>query len=126
MKSKQPQFYGASTTAYKNARRLRKRQTKAEEVLWQLVRNRKIANAKIRRQHPIGPFYVDFYCHEAQLVIEVDGSIHDVEEVQVYDKERQGYIEGFGITFLRFSNDEVLINPESVVKEIEDFINSLK
>ncbi len=64
------------------AKGLRKRQTSAEELFWKIVRNRNMLNLKIRRQHPIGPFIVDFYCHELLLVIEIDGSIHDLEEVK--------------------------------------------
>ncbi|MCU0748147.1 MAG: N-6 DNA methylase [Akkermansiaceae bacterium] len=59
------------------ARELRKKQTPAEELLWQLLRNRQIADLKIRRQHQIGDYITDFYCHERKLVIELDGEIHE-------------------------------------------------
>ena len=125
MKSKQPQFYGASTKAYKRARSLRRRETEAEAVLWNILRNRKIAKHKFRRQHPIGPFYADFYCHEALLVIEVDGKIHDRVDVREYDIQRQEYIESLGITVLRFSNESVLEQPAAVVEEVRRFLDQL-
>ncbi len=58
------------------ARRLRKRQTKSEKLLWQALRNRQLSDLKFLRQHPIGHSIVDFYCHENRLVIEIDGGIH--------------------------------------------------
>ncbi|MBN4062283.1 MAG: hypothetical protein COA57_12145 [Flavobacteriales bacterium] len=122
MKSIRPHYYGASTKAYKTARDLRKSQTKAEKMLWHILRNRNIGNHKFRRQHPIGPFFADFYCHEALLVIEVDGDIHELKEVKEYDAERQEYIEGLGLTVLRFTNEEVLEEPDRVAEEIEAFL----
>ncbi len=124
MKSKIPQYYGANTKASKNARRLRKAQTKAEKMMWHMLRDRKISNQKFRRQHPVGPFFVDFYCHEALLVIEVDGDVHLIKEVKDRDEERQEYIENLGLRVLRFTNAEVLDEPDRVVIEIESFLKS--
>jgi type I restriction enzyme R subunit len=64
------------TGLLKEARELRKNQTSAEEVLWQLLRNRKLDNLKFRRQHQIGHYIVDFYCHERKLIVELDGAVH--------------------------------------------------
>ena len=125
MRSKQPQFYGAGSKAYKRARDLRQRQTEAESVLWELLRNRKVGNYKFRRQHPIGSFFVDFYCHEALLVIEVDGKIHLRPDVQQYDIERQEFIEARGIKVLRFTNEYVLEQSEQVVKDILQTLKSV-
>ena len=58
------------------ARELRKQQTPAEDLLWELIRNRQLADLKFRRQHQIGDYVVDFYCYEARLVVEVDGDVH--------------------------------------------------
>lgn len=93
-------------------------------MLWHVIRNRNICNQKFRRQHPIGPFFVDFYCHEALLVIEVDGDIHLIKEIKERDEERQKYIEKLGLRVLRFTNEQVLEEPDKVVKEIEGFFKS--
>ncbi len=82
-------------------RKLRKTQTNVEKLLWYLLRNRQIANAKFRRQHPIGPYIVDFYCHEASLAIELDGGQHAEQQLD-YDHNRTEYIESQGIKVLRF------------------------
>jgi very-short-patch-repair endonuclease len=118
VKSKQPFYFGASTKAYKTARNLRESQTKAETVLWHILRNRKVGKYKFRRQHPVGPFFVDFYCHKVLLVIEVDGKIHELDDVKQYDAERQEYLEALGHTVLRFTNEMVLEEPDKVVGEI--------
>lgn len=106
-----------SLTAY--ARKLRKNQTKAEELLWELLRNRQLNNLKFKRQHPIHPsFILDFYCHEKKIAIEVDG-IHHAETLQQnYDEERTGQLNFLGIKVLRFTNEEVLNQTEKVLQQI--------
>jgi Uncharacterized protein conserved in bacteria len=93
-----------------------------KKFLWQVLRNRKVAGLKFRRQHPLGKFVVDFYCHEAKLVIELDGNIHEMPEVKVYDKDRQETIEQLELTVLRFTNDEIFNNLESVVNKISSHL----
>ena len=92
------------------ARRLRRDETDAEKAIWRLLRNRQFSTLKFRRQHPVGPYFVDFYCHEKQLVIEIDGGQHSAER----DRERTAYLEARGLTVLRFWNSDVLKNPEGV------------
>ncbi|MCH8831601.1 MAG: DUF559 domain-containing protein [Chloroflexi bacterium] len=75
------------------ARRLRTNSTGAEVVLWAVLRNRKLEGAKFRRQHPLGRYIADFYCHEALLVVELDGSVHDDAPQAEYDAVRQKEIE---------------------------------
>ena len=77
---------------------------------------------KFRRQHPFSVYILDFYCHSLKLAIEVDGSIHNVEEVKENDLIRQQQLEREGLTFLRFSNDEVKLKPEEVFQQIETFL----
>jgi len=102
-----------------NARELRKNQTDAEELLWQLLRNRQLNNLKFRRQHPLkAGFVLDFFCAEANLGIEVDGGYHSKKEQQEYDIERTKIINEYGIRIIRFSNEQVLTNTEQVLKEI--------
>ena len=110
-------FYGASNLLFEKARALRNNMTQVELVLWEYLRQRPLG-FKFRRQHPLGIYIVDFYCHKVKLVIEVDGNIHDVEEVKMNDVVRQKQIEAEGITVMRFSNDEVLKSMETVIQKI--------
>lgn len=104
------------------ARELRKKQTKAEEIFWQLVRNRKFNNLKFRRQHQIGNYIADFYCNELRLVIEFDGEVHNSPEQQKHDSKRDKFLTSSGFKVLRFKNQEILNSPESVFEEIENAI----
>ncbi|MCL6613063.1 MAG: endonuclease domain-containing protein [Firmicutes bacterium] len=74
-------------------RELRQTATDAEELLWGLIRDRQLCGAKFRRQHPGGPFVLDFYCHEAKLAVELDGGVH-TDPVQAHQRCRTG--QGFG------------------------------
>jgi very-short-patch-repair endonuclease len=108
------EFAGLKTLA----RELRKDQTSAEELLWSLLRNRQLLGFKFRRQHQFGRHVADFYCREAQLVIECDGSQHDLNEQWKHDQTRDAYMELQGLRVLRFSNKIVLTDIESVLEQI--------
>lgn len=101
------------------ARELRKKETKAEEVFWELVRDRSFLDLKFRRQHQIGDYIVDFYCHEENLIVELDGSVHDTPERKKADHKRDKYLTGLGNTVLRFPNSELLNDPEAVLHSIQ-------
>ncbi len=102
----------------KNTRRkLRSTMPPAEVALWRQLRLRQISGCKFRRQASIGKYIVDFYCPEKKLVIEVDGDSHSGNET--YDKQRQKYIESFGIRFLRFTNIDIFETLEGVVEIIK-------
>ncbi len=73
---------------------------------------------KFRKQHPVWIFIVDFYCHEYKLVIEVDGEIHNEEELIEHDLNRTAELNKFGLKMLRFTNDQILFNIDSVITEI--------
>ena len=88
--------------------------------LWHYLRNKKLG-VKFRRQHGIGPYVVDFYCKENNLVIESDGAQHKDEKE--YDKERDNYMETLGIKVLRFWNGEIDKNTEKVLQKIKDYIH---
>ena len=103
------------------ARQMRHEPTPAEEHLWQHIRSRRVFNTKFRRQHAIERFIVDFYCAEAQLIIEVDGSIHDYTQEQ--DAVRQAFLESLGLRVLRFSNGEVLLAIDAVPERIGEALN---
>ncbi|RII29771.1 MAG: hypothetical protein CXR30_10685 [Geobacter sp.] len=101
-----------------NARELRARLTDAEQLLWYLLRNRSFCGYKFRRQHPAGRYILDFYCHEKLLAIELDGGGHGAEEQRLYDAERTKELEGAGINVLRFWNNQVLAETESVLMSL--------
>ncbi len=107
------------------AKELRQRQTSAEELFWKMVRNRRMLGLKIRRQHPIGKYIVDFYCHELQLVIELDGSIHNLEHVRKKDKIRDAFLKAQGLTIFRVDNVFVYSNPHVIEEEIAKLKNKL-
>jgi len=100
------------------ARELRKKQTPAEIVMWELLRNRQCMGLKFRRQHQIGDYVVDFFCSESRIVIELDGAIHQKKEQQKKDTKRDAYLNSSGFTVLRIKNEEFLSNPENTLKNI--------
>jgi very-short-patch-repair endonuclease len=99
------------------ARELRQPQTPAEATLWRHLRNRNL-RCKFRRQHPIDFFIIDFYCAEAKLLIEIDGASHLVKEQMQYDLARTEYLEELGYKVIRFTNNDVRYNINTVADEI--------
>jgi adenine-specific DNA-methyltransferase len=100
------------------ARRLRRSATDAENRLWSRLRNRQIANLKFRRQHPLGNRIVDFFCAEAKLAIELDGSGHLTDNGQKSDLDREIELYEKGIRVLRFYNHDIAKNLDGVLNEI--------
>src|ERR1051325_10298290 len=90
-------FEGASHIIFANAKHLRKNMTDAETILWSRLKKR-INGCKIRRQHPIRLFIADFYCHQARLIIELDGSIHNKADVKEADDAREKELQRWGYT----------------------------
>ncbi|MEM6645438.1 MAG: endonuclease domain-containing protein [Bacteroidota bacterium] len=88
-------------------RGLRQNGTPAERRLWRALRNRQLRGFKFRRQVTLGAYVVDFYCAEARLAIELDGSVHDDPARRDYDAQRQANLESLSLRVLRFSNDAV-------------------
>ena len=105
------------------ARDLRAHQTDAENLLWGMLRNRRLLGLKFRRQYPLDPYILDFYCHDAMLAIELDGGQH--AERQPYDLQRTAYLKRRGVRVLRFWNNEVLQETESVLERIYLTLKSL-
>ena len=89
---------------------LRNNATEAERNLWSKLKGKQILGQKFRRQHGIGPFIVDFYCHECKLAIEIDGTTHWTKEAKEYDRRREEYIKQYGVRFLRFTNSAIVGN----------------
>jgi very-short-patch-repair endonuclease len=106
------------------ARYLRKEGTKAEQILWQKLRNKNLG-IRFRRQHPFDMFIIDFYSPAPKLAIELDGSIHDLKENKEYDKTRTVYLESKYINILRFRNSEVEKNLVGVLNKIIEKIKEL-
>ena len=106
-----------------NARDLRRNMTDAEMALWQAIR-RKQLGVKFRRQVVLGPYIVDFLCHSAQLVIELDGGQHADHET--HDETRSRFIETQGFTVIRFWNNEVLENMDGVLSIIKQQVQRAK
>ena len=86
--------------------------------VWKRLRGGRVDGHKFRREHPIGPYCADLACRQLRLVIEIDGGIHDLDEVKRRDAARQAALEALGWTVLRFSNDEALLEPERLVETV--------
>ena len=98
------------------ARKLRRTQTDAERALWQRMRDRQLHGYKFRRQMPVKPYIVDFACIELKLIVELDGSQH-LQQKQ-HDDQRTRFLEASGYQVVRFWNNEVLKNMESVLESL--------
>jgi very-short-patch-repair endonuclease len=99
------------------AREFRRDSSRPEKVRWELLRNRRLGGIKFRRQHPIGPYFADFACISAKLVIEVDGEHHAYQVER--DARRTAFMESQGWRVLRFWSNEVLESPEGIWVAIE-------
>ncbi|MGC4100060.1 endonuclease domain-containing protein [Ferruginibacter sp.] len=110
-------FEGASHLIFENAKQLRKNMTAAEIVLWVHLKAG-INGLKFRRQHPIGLYVADFYCHKVKMIVELDGSIHNEITVKQNDERRQKELQNWGYSVIRFPNEEVLATPEIVIEKI--------
>jgi very-short-patch-repair endonuclease len=101
------------------SRLFRRSGTDAATALWQLLRVRRLGGAKFRRQHPVGPYVLDFYCPAARLAIEVDGGQHFAPEGRAQDAVRTDYLKARRIRVLRFTDREALLEREGVIATIE-------
>ena len=106
------------------AKEMRHLPTKAEDALWECIRNRKI-DYKIRRQHIVNGYIADFICIEKRVIIEVDGGIHQTKEQKEHDTFRTEVLNNSGFFVMRFTNEEVLENPYKVAKQIKEQLNNL-
>ncbi len=100
--------------------------TLPEVILWQHLRKKTLANLHFRRQHPIGPYVLDFYCAKARLCVEVDGLAHDFAEVALRDERRTRWLEQQGIRVLRLQARDVLRDelPGGALRTIEAAANA--
>jgi type I restriction-modification system DNA methylase subunit/very-short-patch-repair endonuclease len=100
------------------ARELRQKQTPAEELLWELLRDRRCCELKFRRQHQFGDYLFDFYCNEAKLAVELDGEPHNNAARRKKDATRDAYLKSQGVTLLRFENRVAIETPEVILEAI--------
>jgi isoleucyl-tRNA synthetase len=100
------------------AKQNRKNPTPAEDILWQQLRGKKLEGYKFRRQHQIGDFIVDFICLEKRLIVEVDGGYHNKSDAIEYDKLRTQFFSFYGYKVIRFKNEEVIGDIESVLNKV--------
>ncbi|MEO5564214.1 MAG: DUF559 domain-containing protein, partial [Chitinophagaceae bacterium] len=122
---KENMFYGASNLIFQKAEELRNRMTPAEEILWKHIHINEW-KVKFRRQHPIANYVADFYCHSIKLVIELDGGVHEEEEVKRLDQSRENHLKELGLTVIRFKNEEVFKNKSFVLNKIDETIRVLQ
>jgi very-short-patch-repair endonuclease len=96
------------------ARAFRQSMTQAEALLWNCLRRVRLSRSHFRRQTPIGQFIVDFACRAAKLVVEIDGSAHDSRDARERDAQRDRWLDDNGFRVLRFTNAEVMADPERI------------
>jgi len=101
-----------------------KKFTRAEKIIWERLKGKKVNGYKFRRQYRVMRYIIDFYCPEVKLAIEVDGPYHFEEYQMLYDKIRQSETELLAIRFLRFTNYRVINSTSEVISEIADFIRT--
>jgi len=114
---------GATPKVFRNAASLRENMTEPEKVLWEYLKTKPMG-LKFRRQHPISGYVLDFYCHKLRLSIEIDGGYHLQEEQREKDIERTDYLKGLGISEIRFKNEQVLNEYETVIKNINTCLSA--
>ena len=114
-----PMYFGAKPSIFKLAKELRKEETEAEKILWEKLNKNQMLGLQFRRQHPINMFIADFYCAKLKLVIEVDGSIHEIPEYQDHDIGRSEILNDFGITVIRFTNEQIMNEIDYTLEQIE-------
>ena len=108
------------------ARRLRQAATEVEKRLWTKLRNGRLDGLSFRRQHPAGPYILDFYCPELCLSIELDGGQHAYAGQEAHDAKRTDWLQRCGVTELRFWNNDVTKNLYGVLEKIQDVANELR
>ncbi|ADY54338.1 hypothetical protein Pedsa_3809 [Pseudopedobacter saltans DSM 12145] len=111
----------------KSFRRLQRQEpTPAEMRMWSILRDRRFSGYKFRRQHSIGKYTVDFYCHRLKLVVEVDGKVHDELGQCFYDYERDQWLSSQGIIVVRYENEALLKWCENVTDDLLALIKDIE
>ncbi|OLP44799.1 hypothetical protein BJF95_06765 [Rhizobium oryziradicis] len=105
------------------AQTLRRELTKAEQEMWDLLRDFRPRGARFRRETPIGPYIADFAWLSAKIIIEVDGHSHETNDGRRHDKQRDAWLRSQGFKVLRFDNDQVLDNSDYIFITLEAAIS---
>jgi very-short-patch-repair endonuclease len=105
-------------------RKLRNSTTSAEAILWSSLQRRQLEGKKFRRQESFGRYVVDFYCPECRLIVELDGAPHFEPNSEIYENERTMYLEGLGLKIIRFENQAIHDDIESVLETIREAIRN--
>jgi very-short-patch-repair endonuclease len=117
--------YDASPKIFEFALKNRHEPTETEALLWEALKGNAIAKNKFRRQHPIGKYIVDFYCHAKRLAVEIDGGYHLTAEQKLYDEYRTAELNQLGIREIRFTNDDVLNDFWGVLEAIWNVLETM-
>lgn len=107
------------------ARKFRSNPTKAEKVMWQILKDKNILGYKFRRQYVLAGYILDFYCQHLKLGLEIDGKIHNLPKNKEEDIKRQKIIKQYGIEIIRITNEEILANPIAVLQKLKNHITSI-
>lgn len=102
---------------------MRKNPTVAEAIVWKYIRNKQLG-VKFRRQHPIGDYIADFIDFSSKLIIEIDGSIHNLPNQISHDEQRSYFLQSQGYKVIRFTNNEVIGDIDNVILKIQEYINN--
>jgi very-short-patch-repair endonuclease len=100
------------------AKKLRREMPPAEKILWKHLKGNKLNGLHFRRQQIVHGYFADFYCHQHELIVELDGDIHEFQKE--YDAEREEYLIALGFRIIRFTNEEITRNLEGVLQKIVD------
>jgi very-short-patch-repair endonuclease len=109
---------GAPVSSFIKAKFMREHMTNAESILWEALKSKQLNGFKFRRQHAIGLYIVDFYCHKLKLVIEIDGGYHNTQEQREKDNLRTKELVDLGVKVIRFTNEDVEKDLDKVLETI--------
>ncbi len=118
--------HGARPKLFQYARNNRDNPTDTEAMLWDALRDKRLGNYKIRRQHPVDKYILDFYCHAKRLAIEIDGGYHCSSEQIVKDEARTRALSELGIRVIRFRNERVEHDLSAVLTEILAVLDAIQ
>ena len=114
----------ADGLSFTRAKAFRKALTPPEFRLWQVLRRNRVGKIKFRRQHPVGPYILDFYCAAAKLAIEIDGAVHNEPKQIAHDRRRTAWLHERGVRVVRLSAVSVMTDQAAVVDFIYDVVRS--
>lgn len=121
----QGMYKGAPASSFIKAKNLRQNMTATEKIMWEVLKNKQFLGYKFRRQHPIHIYIVDFYCHELELIIEIDGEYHNQTAQISKDLERSSLLKFQNLHVIRFSNERVYNSIDDVLRNLTQYVVEL-